>query len=59
MFTSAALKEAGGNYDFKRVLDASDSAGWISAYGVDGNRSKTTDVVGSKKRLYWILPSEM
>ena len=29
LFTSAALKEAGGNYDFKRVLVALDSAGWL------------------------------
>ena len=56
MFTSAALKEAGGNYDFKRVLDALDSAGWIAEYGQEGRRSKVTDVGGSKKKLYWILP---
>lgn len=56
LFTSAAIKEAGGNYDFKRVLDALDSAGWIAEYGQDGRRSKVTDVAGSKKKLYWILP---
>lgn len=56
LFTSAAIKEAGGSYDFKRVLDALDSAGWIVEYGQDGRRSKVTDVAGSKKKLYWILP---
>lgn len=56
MFTSAALEEAGGGYDFKRVLDALDSAGWIAEYGEDGKTSKATKIDGSTKRLYWILP---
>jgi putative DNA primase/helicase len=61
MFTSAAIKEAGGNYDFKRVLDALDTAGWIADRdsGLRGVRSKKTSITrGSKQSLYWILPTD-
>jgi putative DNA primase/helicase len=58
LFTSAALKEAGGNYDFKRVLDALDSDGWIVEHDY-GKRSKKTSITGGRKaNLYWIRPSE-
>ncbi len=56
MFTSAAIKEACGHYDFKRVLDALDTAGWIAERDA-GLRSKKTSITrGSKQNLYWILP---
>jgi putative DNA primase/helicase len=57
LFTSAALKEAGGSYDFNRVLDALDSAGWIVERD-HGKRSKKTAISGGKNNLYWIQPSE-
>lgn len=57
LFSSAALREAGGNYDIKRVLDSLDSAGWIVGHD-DGKRSKQTRVEGSKHNLYWINPSQ-
>lgn len=55
LFTPAALKEAGGNYDIKRVLDALDGAGWIAERDID-KRSKQTRTEGSKHKLYWINP---
>ncbi len=58
LFTPAALREAGGNFDIKRVLDALDSAGWIVERD-HNERSKRTVVHGaSKPRLYWIQPME-
>ncbi len=58
LFTSAALKEAGGNYDFKRVLDALDSAGWLVERD-QGKRSKKTAITGGgKPGLYWIQSAE-
>lgn len=54
LFTSAALREAGGNYDINRVLDALDSAGWISERDA-GKRSKKTAISGDGKHsLYWV-----
>ncbi len=56
MFTNAALREAGGNYDFKRVLDALDSEGWIVERDFP-KRSKKTHIAGDRKHsLYWIFP---
>ncbi len=58
LFTSAALKEAAGNYDVNRVLDALDSAGWLVEKDTD-KRSKKTAITGDGKRsLYWVLPTE-
>ncbi|MGZ8095697.1 MAG: DUF927 domain-containing protein [Methylosarcina sp.] len=57
LFTPAALREAGGNYDFNRVLDALESADWIVDHDY-GKRSKKTAVGGSKVNLYWIKPDE-
>jgi putative DNA primase/helicase len=58
LFSSAALREAGGSYDFNRVLDAMDSAGWIVEKS-SGKRSKTTAIIGgARPHLYWILPAE-
>lgn len=58
LFTSAALKEAGGNYDFNRVLDALDSAGWLAEKD-HGKRSKKTSITGGgKHNLYWVVPME-
>lgn len=58
LFTPAALREAGGNYDFNRVLSALDSAGWIAARD-DGKRSKKTAIPGVDKiSLYHIKPDE-
>jgi putative DNA primase/helicase len=58
LFTSAALREAGGDYDFKRVLDALDSANWIVEHD-EGKRSKKTVISGhGKVNLYWIRPAE-
>jgi len=58
LFTSAALKEAGGNYDFVRVLDALDAAGWTVERDT-GKRSKKTAITGTGKQgLYWVLPGE-
>jgi len=58
LFSSAALKEAGGNYDINRVLDALDSASWIVERDY-GKRSKKTAITGGGKHsLYWIQPSE-
>jgi len=57
MFTSAALKEAGGNYDFNRVLSALDGAGWIVERDKD-KRSKKTTIHGEKINLYWVKPDE-
>jgi putative DNA primase/helicase len=57
LFTSAALREAGGNYDFNRVLVAVDCAGWIVEKD-NGKRAKKTAITGSgKHNLYWIQPS--
>lgn len=59
LFTSAALKEAGGNFDLKRVLDALDSAGWIVEKNSDGRVAKKTAIHGGQKvNLYWIRPVE-
>ena len=57
LFTSAALKEAGGNYDLNRVLEAIDRAGWIAERD-HGKRSKKTTIMGGKDNLYWLQPSE-
>jgi len=59
LFTSAALKEAGGSYDFKRVLDALDSAGWIAEHDYGERRKKTSITGGGKPGLYWVLPMEV
>lgn len=57
LFTPAAIKEAGGNYDAKRVLDALDVAGWIVERDYGERSKKTSTTGGSKPRLYWVLPS--
>lgn len=59
LFTPAALREAGGHYDFNRVLSALDSAGWIVEHD-QGKRSKKTAIHGeaNKNSLYWIQPDE-
>jgi putative DNA primase/helicase len=58
LFTPATLKEAGVNYDLKRVLDALDGAGWIAERDKD-KRSKQTRLPGGlKSNLYWIKPVE-
>ncbi|POZ52985.1 DUF927 domain-containing protein [Methylovulum psychrotolerans] len=58
LFTAAALREAGGNYDFIRVLDALDSAGWLIERDA-GKRSKKTAVTGGGKHsLYWVQPTD-
>lgn len=58
LFTSAALRDAGGNYDFTRVLSAMDSAGWIIERD-QGKRSKKTAIHGCGKiNLYWVKPNE-
>jgi putative DNA primase/helicase len=57
LFTSAALREAGCNFDFTRVLDALDSAGWIIERDT-GKRSKKTPITGSKHNLYWVQPND-
>jgi putative DNA primase/helicase len=55
MFTSAALKEAGGGYDIKRILDALQSANLIADHDMNA-RSKKTYIAGiGKTNLYWIL----
>lgn len=54
-FTSEALREAGGNYDFNRILDALDSAGWIVERDADKRSKKTAIPGGGKKHnLYWV-----
>jgi putative DNA primase/helicase len=55
LFTSSALREAGGGYDLNRVLDALDNAGWIADRDTN-SRSKKTHITGiGKTNLYWIL----
>ena len=58
LFTSAAIKEAGGNYDFNRVLDALDSAGWLAEKDHRKRSKKTAITGGGKHNLYWVLPTE-
>lgn len=58
LFTSDALREAGGNFDFNRVLDSLEQAHWIADHNV-GKRAKKTVISGiGKPSLYWILPQE-
>lgn len=58
LFTSDALKEAGGNFDFSRVLKALEDAKWIVAHNA-GKRARKTTIAGlGKPSLYWILPVE-
>jgi len=58
LFTNDALREAGGNFDFNRVLDALEEDKWIADHN-PGKRAKKTVVVGvGKPALYWILPME-
>ncbi|MCQ8104121.1 DUF927 domain-containing protein [Methylomonas sp. SURF-2] len=57
LFASAALKESGGSYDLKRVLDALESAGWIVERD-HGKRTKKTVINGQRFNLYWIKPSD-
>jgi putative DNA primase/helicase len=57
LFTSAALREAGGNFDFNRVLDALETAQWIVEHD-QGKRSKKTAISGvGKLNLYWLQPN--
>jgi putative DNA primase/helicase len=59
LFSSTALKEAGGNYDFNRVLNALDAADWIVERDKEGLRRKKTVITGGgKMSLYWIRPDE-
>jgi putative DNA primase/helicase len=58
LLTPAALIEAGGNFDKKRILDALDGAGWIVERD-SGKKSKVTAIRGkSSQRLYWIVPAD-
>lgn len=58
LFSSAGIKEAGGNFDLNRVLDALDKEGWIVEHD-HGKRSKQTRVTGgAKHKLYYVLPPE-
>jgi putative DNA primase/helicase len=56
MFASEVLKKAGGNYDFSRVLDALDMAGWIAERDFKKRSKKTHIAGGGKPNLYWIFP---
>jgi putative DNA primase/helicase len=58
LFTPAALRDAGGNYDFSRVLSALDGAGWIVERDTDKRSKKTAMTGGNKINLYWIRPDE-
>lgn len=56
LFSSAALRESGGNYDFNRVLDALDVAGWIADRDAGKRGKKTSIIGGGRETLYWIQP---
>jgi putative DNA primase/helicase len=58
LFSSAALREAGGSYDFNRVLDALDVAGWIVERDTGKRGKKTAITGGGKQTLYWVQPVE-
>ncbi|EIC23787.1 DUF927 domain-containing protein [Thiorhodovibrio frisius] len=55
LFTSAGLREATTGFDFRRVLDALDAAGWIADRD-EGKRYKTTKVQGRTQHPYAIAP---
>lgn len=57
LFTAAGLKEATAGFDFKRVLDALDMAGWIADRD-EGKRRKRTKAQGKLWSLYAIAPKE-
>ncbi len=57
LFNSPGLKEAGGDYDIRRILDALDSSGWIVERDRD-KRSKKKKVAGRSIALYAILPKD-
>lgn len=57
LFTAAGLKEATLGFDFKRVLEALDSAGWIADRD-HGRRRKKTRVQGRSLSLYAVAPRE-
>jgi putative DNA primase/helicase len=61
LFTSEALREATKGHDFKRALDALDSAGWIHDRdrNEEGKRAKKTAIGKRKPWLYWILPGDL
>ncbi|MDD5462998.1 MAG: DUF927 domain-containing protein [Methylococcales bacterium] len=58
LFSSAALREAGGNYDFNRVLDALDFEQWIVERDTGKRGKKTAITGGGKQTLYWIKAVE-
>ena len=57
LFTSAGLREATKGHDFRRVLAALESAGWI-VENDPGRRTKKTKVGGTAHNLYAIRPSD-
>lgn len=58
LFTGAGLRDAAAGFDFRRVLDALDAAGWIVEHD-DGRRSKKARVQGQLKSLYAIAPRDL
>lgn len=57
LFTPGGLREASPGFDFRRVLEALDTSGWI-VHRDDGRRSKKTKVQGRAQNLYAITPPE-
>jgi putative DNA primase/helicase len=58
LFTAGGLREATAGFDFKRVLDALDAAGWIAERD-EGRRYKTTKLQGRTQHPYAIAPKEV
>ncbi len=52
LFTSAGMKEALKGFDFKRALDALQTAGVIDVPGADGKRAKAMRIDGRLMKLY-------
>lgn len=60
LFTSSGLQAAGGGFNVKRIADALQGAGWLTATGSNGKRSSPIAVDGRKVRLYRVmLPDEV
>jgi putative DNA primase/helicase len=57
LFTAGGLREATTGFDFRRALDALDSAGWIAERD-EGLRRKNMKVQGRSQNLYAIAPRD-
>jgi len=56
LFNRAALREAAGGYEIRRIVDAIEAAGWLTEREDDSKRRVRRKIAGHTVRLYAVCP---